>query len=1046
MISAFFIRRPILTTVVSITIVLAGLGAMLALPVAQYPNILPTQISVSAMYAGASAEVAAQTVAAPLERQINGASDMLYMSSTSTSSGSVTLNVTFETGTDPDEALIEVNNRVQATLATLPEEVRRIGVNSQQANAGFLAVAALLAPEARYDEFYLSNYALVNIIDELRRVPGVGNAQLFSSKYYAMRVWLDPARMSVLGVTPMDVARALREQSTQLPAGRIGGEPLERPVDFSFTMTTRGRLATPEAFGQVVIRREASGALLRVRDIARVELGGQDYNFTAKLNGSVAAPFAIFLQPGANAIDTMDGVMARLKELSTQFPAGLEYQIPYDTTKFVRISIAEVVETLFIAFALVFIVVYVFLGNWRATLIPSVVVPVSLIGTFAAMHALDFSINTLTLFGMVLAIGIVVDDAIVVLENVMRIMHEEHLPAAEATLKAMQQVSGPVIAIVLVLAAVFMPMAFLGGLSGVMYQQFAITIAVSVAISGFVALTLTPALCALFLSREDKATFSWIETFDAWFGRVTGRYTSAAARLMRHGVLTLGLFLAGVVMTLLMFHSVPSVLLPDEDQGFVIAAATLPDGASLSRTSRVMEQLDEFGSRHPLVARTMSLTGFDMLSNSLKSNGGVQILELADWSERPDPDQSAAALAQQITNFGMGVRDAFVFGLNLPPIIGLSTTGGFEFYVESRANADYGRLAEVTREIVARAASEPTLISVQTTFSAGSPQIRMEIDRDKAAQMGVSPTALFETTQAIFGGLYVNDFDREGRTFHVIVQAQGDARDTIEDLRNVNVRAASGALVPLTALVTPVQDVGAEVVERFNNFPAIKVLGNPAPGISSGEAMHTIERLAGDVLPQGYTIAWTGSSYQEKHAGSAAAIAFGAGILMVFFILAALYERWSLPIAVVLSVPFAIFGAFLAVLLRGLGNDIYLQVGLVTLIGLSAKNAILIVEFAAENVRDGMESTQAALHAMRQRFRPIIMTSLAFVVGVLPLAIGTGAGSAARHSIATGVIGGTLVSTLIGVLFVPTFFHWVSRRRVHHAPPQISEPVTQRQS
>jgi multidrug efflux pump len=1042
MFTEFFIRRPIFATVLSIVIVLAGLGALMGLPVSQYPEILPPQISVEARYTGASAEVIAETVAAPIENQINGATGLLYIETTSSADGSMRLTATFETGMDPDDALVEVNNRIAAATPMLPEEVRRLGVTAQKSMSSILGVVALQAPDGRYDEVYLSNYALVNIVDELKRIPGVGNAMLFGLKYYSMRIWLDPDRMNALGLTPSDVAAALRDQNAQLPAGKIGNPPLSEPVGFTFTMTTKGRLDSPEEFGEVIVRRDADGGVVRVKDVARVELGAQDYSFTSKLNGKLAVPIGIFLSPNANALEAMDGVKKRLDELSTAFPDGLKYEVAYDTTDYVRISIREVVQTLFEAMVLVFCVVFLFLGNWRATLIPSLAVPVSLIGTFAGMALLGFSINTLTLFGLVLAIGIVVDDAIVVLENVERIMHEEHLSPVDATIKAMKQVTGPVIAIVLVLCAVFVPVAFVGGMTGVMYKQFAITIAVSVAISGLVALTLTPALCALLLKPDDKVSFGWLNKFNAWFGRMTGRYTSGVGYFLRHTALTLGLFVATGIAAVLLFRSVPGSLMPDEDQGFVIGIAQLPDGASMSRSEAVVDQLHEFELNHPDIERVVSLIGLDVMTMSLKPNAATQFISLKDWDSRPKAEQSSTAIAGALMGYGMmQVRDAFVLGLNPPPIQGMSTTGGFELYVESRANSDYRQIADAVQRFIAKANEHPALSQVQTMFSAGAPQIHLNIDRDKAARMGVSLTQLFEATRATFGGLYINDISRDGRNYQVQLQAEGHARDQIEDLRNVSVRADTGELVPLNTLVTVEQTVGPELVQRFNGFPAIKVMGNPSPGTSSGDAIAALEQVAAEVLPEGYTVAWVGSAYQEKQVSSAAAITIAGGLLFVFLILAAQYERWSLPFAVMLTMPFALFGATLAVLLRGLTNDLYFQVGLITLIGLSAKNAILIVEFAAENVRAGMRVVDAALLAAKQRFRPIVMTSLAFILGVVPLAISNGAGANARHSIGTGVIGGMLAATLIATFFIPSFFRWVSRRdekREAAAQPQES--------
>ena len=1028
--STFFIRRPIFASVLSIIIVLMGLGAMWSLPVSQYPNILPPQIEVNASYPGASADVIAESVAAPLEQQINGAVGMIYMSSSASASGNVSISVTFKTGTDPDQALMEVNNRVQAALPSLPEDVRRLGVVARKSQSGILGFVAVAGDSNRYDSVYVSNYAQRNIVEELQRVPGVGSARLFSAQYYAMRVWLDPQRLTALDLTPSDVAQALRQQNAELPAGSIGAEPLEKPVDFTFTMTTKGRLFTPEEFGQIVVHRDTGGGIVRVKDIARVELGAESYGLHSRINGKPAVPIGLFLQPGANSLEAMDGVRQRMREIAQSFPQGLHYDIPFDSTDFVRISIKEVIETLGIAFTLVFAIVYLFLGNWRATLIPTLAVPVSLIGAFGGMYVLGFSINTLTLFGMVLAIGIVVDDAIVVLENVERIMHEEHVDAATATEKTMAQVTGPVIAIVLVLAAVFVPVAFLGGLSGVMYKQFAITIAVSVAISGFVALTLTPALCATLLRAEDKEEFEFLRKFGAWFHRRTDHYAGVVANILRHGWFAGAALATVVVASLILLRFVPGALVPDEDQGFMMSVVILPDAASLSRTDAVVRQLDDYALGNDVFKDSVSLIGYDFLSGGLRSSSAIKFYILKDWKERRDPARSSTAVAQGVFRFGASsINDARVLAFNPPPIFGLSTTGGFDFYIQSRTNSDYKQLAGIVGQLLGRANRDPKLMNVFTVFSANTPQIRLEINRDKAAEMGVSLTDLFQATQSTFGAFYVNDFNREGRTFHVLLQAEGDARDRIEDLHNVSVRSASGELVQLTTLVTPVLDTGAELVDRFNGFPAIKVSGSPKPGVSSGVAIKRVEEIAREVLPPGYTLAWSGTAYQEKAIGNNALIAMCAGLLVVFLVLAAQYERWTLPIAVVLSVPFAMLGALIAVWARGQQNDIYFQVGLVTLIGLSAKNAILIVQFAARNVHAGMPVIDAAILAARQRLRPIVMTSFAFIFGVMPLALGRGAGSGARHSIGTGVIGGMLAATLIATFFIPTFFRWVAGKQ-----------------
>jgi hydrophobe/amphiphile efflux-1 (HAE1) family protein len=1025
-ISHFFIDRPIFASVLSAFIVIAGLAALRVLPVAQYPDILPPEVDLQAFYPGANAETVAETVAAPLEQAINGVDDMLYLRSASAGNGALAMTITFAIGTNPDLAAINVSNRVQTALSQLPEEVRRQGVSVRKRSTSFLQIVALDSEDPRFDAVFISNYALLNVVDELRRIPGVGDAQIFGSKDYSMRVWLRPDRLAELGLTPSDVAAAIREQNAQFAAGRVGEEPMDGDADFTFSVTTLGRLAEPEQFEQIIVRTTASGGIVRLGDVARVELGSREYSFSAARNGKPTIPIGIFLKPGANALEVGTDVKARMAELERAFPAGLQWSIPYDTTVYVKVSIVEVVKTLAEAMLLVFAVVFLFLQNWRATIIPMLAVPVSLIGTFAAMLLLGFSVNTLTLFGMVLAIGIVVDDAIVVLENVERIMASEGLSPRDATVKAMQQVTRPVIAIVFVLTAVFLPVAFLGGLVGEMYRQFAITIAVSVAISGFVALTLTPALCAAVLRREDVVSHGLLHRFEDWFARMTGRYARGVAFMLRHSMLAFALFGVMLVAIFVLVRSVPAALAPAEDQGYVMVIPILQDAASLPRTEKVNERLTEALLAHPAVSEVMTFSGLDVLTFTLRTNTGIAWVNLKDWRERASEELSAKGVAGYIFGAGMQIKDAFVLAFEPPPIEGLSMTGGFDGFVQSKVGSDYRALEAAVQALVAAANQRPELAGVTTSYSASVPQIRIDLDREKAKLLGVNVSEVFDTLQSTFGALYVNDFNRAGRVFRVHLQSEAEFRSHPDDIRDVYVRTGSGEMMPLTALVTIREVTGPEVIERYNVFPSAKILGGPAPGYSSGQALEVMEQVAAEALPDGYTLAWTGTSFQEKATGGASRSVFLVGVVMVFLVLAAQYERWTLPIAVILAVPFAVFGALLAVFLRGLENDIYFQIGLVTLVGLASKNAILIVEFATHKVEEGMSLVDAAVEGARLRFRPIVMTSLAFIFGVLPLAISSGAGAASRHSIGTGVIGGMLAATFIATFFVPVFFRWVA--------------------
>ncbi len=1031
MISRFFIDRPIFASVLSIVIVLAGLVAMRALPISQYPQIVPPDVVVTATYSGATAETIAATVAAPLEQQINGVENMLYMRSTSTGSGTMTLTISFQIGTDPDQAAISVNNRVQRALPQLPAEVTRQGLVVQKRSSQILQVIAMSSPGGRHDTIFISNHALLNVIDELRRVPGVGDASLFGPSDYSMRIWLRPDKVAQYNLTPSDITTAIREQNQQFAAGRFGEEPMKDPQAFTYSVTTPNRLVDPVQFENIIIRSDSIGGALRLKDVARVELGALSYGLSATFNGSPAVPIGVFLQPGANALQVAGAVKTAMDNVAKRFPDGLRYDIPYNTTRFVEVSIQEVVTTFIEAVILVILVVFIFLQNVRATVIPVIAVPVSIIGTFAGMYLLGFSINLLTLFGLVLAIGIVVDDAIVVLENIERIMASEGKSPRDAAIQAMDEVTGPVIAIVLVLCAVFIPVSFLGGLAGELYRQFAVTIAVSVIISGIVALTLTPALAAVFLKphQNNHEPGRIFRTFNRAFGWLTNRYMGGVGYLLHRPV-------QGVLMVLVMlgligflFLRVPSGLVPNEDQGVVFVVTALPPAASLSRTREVTATATEALRQNPSVTNVVTLSGYDFLSGAQKTNSGISFVTLKDWSLRKDAAQDARNLAPAFASINSKFRDGVVIGFNPPPIQGISTTGGFEFSLQDRTGGSLPSLSQAASRLVEAANKRPELQGVSTTFTTGVPQYRVDVDRQKAKSIRVPINTVYETMQSSFGSLYVNDFTLFGRTYRVSLSSEPEFRESPADLRHVYVRSEVGTMVPLNELVKVQRDVGPDTVDRFNIFPAAKVLGNPAAGYSSGQAIAAMQEVAAATLSSEYTIGWTGSAFQELATAGTGYQGFLFGLVMVFLILAAQYERWSLPLAVITAVPFAVFGALVAIYLRGLENDVYFQIGLVTLIGLAAKNAILIVEVASQRYQDGLSPLEAALEAARLRFRPIIMTSLAFILGVLPLAISTGAGSASRHSIGTGVIGGMIAATAIATLFVPLFFRLVTRTR-----------------
>ncbi|MEI7612889.1 MAG: multidrug efflux RND transporter permease subunit [Betaproteobacteria bacterium] len=1023
--SRFFISRPIFAAVISIIIVIAGIMAARVLPIAQYPEITPPTVIISASYPGASAETLAKTVAGPIEEQLSGVEHLMYFNSTAASNGSLTITASFEVGTNVDMATVNVNNRVKIAEPRLPDVVRQFGVVVQKRSNDILMVSTITSPDGSLSPLFLSNYALVNILDDLKRIPGVGDAQIFGALDYSMRFWLKPDRMAQLGVTTTEIANAISAQNKQNAAGKIGQEPAPNGQQLVYTVTAKGRLTTPEEFGNIVIRAGGPKGILTLKDVARVELGAQNYDASTALQGKPVVGVGIFLQSGANALEVAERVRSKMEELKLKFPAGMDYVVPFDTTKFVQASITEVVHTLIEALLMVALVVFVFLQNWRATLIPLVAVPVSLIGTFAGLWVFGFSINTLTLFAMVLAIGIVVDDAIVVLENVERLMWEEKMKPREAAIQAMKEVSSAVVAIVLVLCAVFIPVAFLGGIAGKLYQQFAVTVAISVTLSGIVALTLTPALCALLL-EEKHTEHAFFRPFNRGFEAFTRTYTNTVNKTLHHriiGTVACVVILGG---SILMFRAVPGGFVPAEDQGYLISALMLPDGASLQRTRATGDQFQNMLKQDPAVDKVFVIAGNDIIGGGMKSSAGTVFIPLVDWDKRTT---DADALAKKFSGMGMMLPDGLGLVFNPPAIRGLGAAGGFEAFVQARGDSSPQKLAGVIQQFVEALKKRPELVGINTFFRPSSPQLYVEVNEAKAISLGIPVADVYQTLQAAIGSLYINDFNLNGRTYRVQMQSDATYRSRPEDIGKVYVRSSSGAIVPISALIKVKSIVGPEQLERFNGFLAAKVMGNSIPKVSTGDTIKIVEEVAREALPAGYELAWTGQAFQEKRAGTTSAVAFGFGILMVFLILAAQYEKWSLPLAVILAVPFALFGALAAVMIRGMPNDIYFQIGLVVLIGLASKNAILIVEFAAQKRAAGLGVLEAAQEGARLRFRPIVMTSLAFILGVFPLVKASGAGAAARKSMGTGVFGGMLAATFIATIFIPMFFSWLSGRK-----------------
>ncbi|MBI2380521.1 MAG: efflux RND transporter permease subunit [Gammaproteobacteria bacterium] len=1053
--SQFFIKRPIFAAVLSMLIFIVGAISLFRLPISEYPEVVPPTVVVRAAYPGANPKVLAETVASPLEQAINGVEGMLYMSSQSTADGRMTLTITFALGTELDTAQVQVQNRVQRSLPKLPEEVQRLGVTTDKSSPDLTMVVHLRSPDQRYDMLYLSNYALLNVKDELARLDGVGDVQLFGAGEYSLRVWLDPEKIAARGLTASDVVRAIREQNKQVAAGVLGAPPAPNAAQFQLSINTRGRLVTEEEFEAIVVHTGPSGELTRLKDVARIELGSSAYALRSLLDNQPAVALPIFQRPGSNAIQISDDVRAKMEELKAAFPEGVDYSIVYDPTVFVRGSIEAVVQTLFEAILLVVIVVVLFLQTWRASIIPLVAVPVSLVGTFAVMHLFGFSLNALSLFGLVLAIGIVVDDAIVVVENVERNIARGLTPV-DATRQAMKEVTGPIIATALVLCAVFIPTAFISGLTGQFYRQFALTIAISTVISAFNSLTLSPALSAVLLKAhdapKDRATRlidrlfgTWLfAPFNRFFQRASGRYVRGVARILRASSIALLVYGGLIALTWFGFASTPTGFVPSQDKQYLVAFAQLPDAATLDRTESVIRAMGEIALQQPGVQNAVAFPGLSINGFTNSPNSGIVFVPLKPFEERTDPSLSAQAIAGALNGKFAAIEDAYIAIFPPPPVQGLGTIGGFRLQIQDRGGLGFEELYTQTQNIVGKGWQTPGLTGLFSSFQVNVPQVDAEVDREKAKNHGVAITDIFDTMQIYLGSLYVNDFNRFGRSFQVNAQAEDRFRLEPEQIGQLKLRNDRGEMLPLSSFVTVKAAAGPDRVMHYNGFPTAEINGGPAPGYSSGQAQAAIEQLLKQELPNGMSYEWTELTYQQILAGNTAMYIFPLCVLLVFLVLAAQYESWSLPLAVILIVPMTLLSAILGVKLSGGDNNIFTQIGLIVLVGLASKNAILIVEFAKDKQEEGMGLKDAVLEASRQRLRPILMTSLAFVMGVVPLVLSSGAGAEMRRAMGVAVFSGMLGVTFFGLLLTPVFYTVIRRRaerRANPLPPALPAPV-----